>query len=187
MLHLQVGIGLMQTHGQNCQDFCALPFLAKEKRSIGWHPSCAIASGEARVLLRTESGEVLQVATLKPGTVFGEIGLSGEVRAVGRAEARLREVMQPERMVGKAFCNEAEVALDDSPGPSPRNSGVDAGARADAVGATTANFRIGAILQLLPGGYSCNWGETMRGVSGSGRLLCFHHCCSETRKRRQQA
>ena len=26
-----------------------------------------------------------------PGVVFGEIGLSGEVRAVGRAEARLRE------------------------------------------------------------------------------------------------
>ena len=31
--------------GQNAHDFCALPFLAKAKRSIGWHPSCAMVDG----------------------------------------------------------------------------------------------------------------------------------------------
>lgn len=34
-----------------------------------------LGSGEARVLLRTEGGEVLQVGTLGPGDVFGELGV----------------------------------------------------------------------------------------------------------------
>ena len=60
--------------GQNAHDFCALPFLAKAKRSIGWHPSCAMVDGlrvltgrwVARVrLVRRKRARVCVTSTVK--------------------------------------------------------------------------------------------------------------------------
>ena len=74
-----------------------------------------IASGEARVLLRTESGEVLHIATLGPGTLFGEIGImqiSGVHTAsvVSAADMTLFVVSKPDLQVRSHPCARGQLA-----------------------------------------------------------------------------